>query len=218
MENVSKYCYDNGVLKNKFDILDQNTLQKIERGITTYRISQLRCIKNFIHDFSRVDSYLKIHKYLFGDIYSFAGEIRDEAIYKSNEPYYQGKTPFCYPSFIYEQLSSYLNKMFVNLRGVTSREDMVRCISYYYGEINMVHPFREGNGRTLRIFMELLVEEVNHYLSIPDMEIHYSNWDIHDRDELLKATIYSSITGDNTEIEKCYDKVLVYSDEKKKSR
>ena len=218
MENISKYCYDNGVLKNKFGIIEQDALQEVERRITTYRISQLRCIRDFIRDFSRVESYLKIHKYLFGDIYSFAGEIRDEAIYKANEPYYQGKTPFCYPSFIYDNLKINLNKLVANLKRVTSREDMIRYISYYYGEINMIHPFREGNGRTLRIFMELLVEEVNHYLSIPDMEIHYSNWDANDRNELLKATIYSSITGDNVAIGKCYDKVLVYKDEKKESR
>ena len=216
MENVSKYCYDNGVLKNKLGIRDLEQLHAVERNITTYRISQLRCAENFIHDFSKVDNYLSIHRFLFSDIYSFAGEIRDEAIYKSNEPYYNGKTPFCYPSFIYEQLDFNLKKMCRNIKNIKSRDDFVKYISYFYGEMNMIHPFREGNGRTLRIFMELFVENANRYLDIPNMEIHYSLWDGEDREKLLKATIYSGITGNTDGIEECFDKVLVELDEPKR--
>ena len=95
-----------------------------------------------------VNMYLFIHYYIFQDVYPFAGEIRDEAIYKSNEPYFHNKTPFCYPSLIYQNLNYNLSDMRDNIFKIKTRDDLVRFLSYYYGELNIVHPFREGNGRT----------------------------------------------------------------------
>ena len=48
---------------------------------------------------------------------------------------------------------------------INSRSDLVNYLAYYYGELNMVHPFREGNGRTLRTYFLLLVHELNKYIS-----------------------------------------------------
>ena len=102
-------------------------------------------------------------------------------------------------------------------RKIHNRDDLLDFISYFYSEINMVHPFREGNGRTLRIYMELLVEHLCSILEIPSFEIHYSLWEYFDRENLLKATILSSITADTNEIKKCFDIVLVEVPKKKKS-
>lgn len=230
MANPSKYCYDNGVLINKFDIYDLEQLHKVERGITIYKISELKYIKeeylngsllndslerkfviDLFHNFFNVDYYLMIHYILFKDIYSFAGEVRDEAIYKSNEPYFHSKTPFCYPSLIYTNLDYYLKEMRDNVYKINSREKLLQYISYYYGELNMIHPFREGNGRTLRVYMEFLVD----YLDFNDLEIRYSLWSDDDREELLKSTVVSSVTGDTSGIMGCFDKVLVEKEKKK---
>ncbi len=238
MENVSKYCYDNGVLINNFNIMNINDLKIAEVDATTKRISELKYIESRFSELDKnnpdnvdisgvnflfrncfdINMYLFIHYYIFQDVYPFAGQIRDEAIYKSNAPYFSGKTPFCYPSFIYSNLDYYLKEMRDNVRKIKTREDLIKYISYYYGEINVIHPFREGNGRTLRMYMEILVHYLNRFLSIPDMEIHYSLWDAKDRENLLKATIFSTINGDTSLLEACFDKVLVFSNEEKNKR
>lgn len=215
-KNSSKYCYDNGVLINCYDIHNLDLLHKVERNITTYRISQLESGKVLFNDFFNPNNYLKLHQFLFADIYPFAGEIRDEAIHKSNAPYGEGKTLFCYPSFIYQNLSYYLAEMKNNVRKIKSRDLLLDFLAYYYGELNVVHPFREGNGRTLRTFMKLLVENLNSYLPIEDVEINYALWDDDDRDELLKATIISNKKGDSSQIKACFDKVLVFKEEELK--
>ena len=61
-------------------------------------------------DFS-VDSYLDLHEKLFSKVYDFAGEIRDEFIYKSCKPYLDRKTPFCMPAYIISSLTYVLDEM-----------------------------------------------------------------------------------------------------------
>ena len=155
---------------------------------------------------------------MFGDIYDFAGEIRDEAIYKSNEPYFHSNTPFCYPSFIYKYLNDYLRDMSMKYDYIKGRDDLLTFIARYYGEINMIHPFREGNGRTLRTFMVLFVEYLNNRKPDLNFEIQYSLWSKNDREKLLEATINCNETGNYDMIRECFDKVLVSRDVKKKSR
>ena len=218
LKNKSKYCYDDGVLINKFDIHDFEKLNELSRNITTYRISQLSCNNNVISNFFRVDDYLKLHYFLFSDIYPFAGQIRDETIYKSNEPYFTGdynKTCiFAEPIYIAENLKSYFNKMQRSIRNIKSRDDLLNFLAYYYGEINYIHPFREGNGRTLRTYIKLLIDYICPYLpeDIQNLEIDYSLWDKQDRELLLKSTIICGVTLDCSYIKECFDKVLVEKD------
>lgn len=88
LENSSRYCYDDGTLINKFDIHDNVLLDNLTRDITTYRISQLDCDKHSHINFFDVGGYLALHKFLFSDVFPFAGDIRDEVICKSNAPYF----------------------------------------------------------------------------------------------------------------------------------
>ena len=156
-----------------------------------------------------VNSYLNLHRKLFGAIFSFAGDIRDEKIYKSCEPYFNAKTPFCEPAYIYNYLSNTLMEMKNKLKQLKNREDLINYLAYYYGELNMIHPFREGNGRTLRTYFLLLIKEISKELSFGNFELDYSLWDDEDRDELIKATIINSINGDIDGICDCFDKILV---------
>ena len=218
-ERQSRYCYPNSeVLINKLNIKNEKELNEKERVITTLRISQIKCNNISFGDCLSVNTYFKVHEWIFKDIYSFAGNIRDEFIYKSNLPYHQSITPFCDPKYISSSMQDLFRKLNVRVKKISSSDDFLDCIAWFYSEMNVIHPFREGNGRTLRAFVELLVEEVNHYLPIPDMEIHYSMWDDDDRKELLKATIYSALTGDESKIKQCLAKVIVCKDIKKKSR
>ena len=142
----SDYCYPGTfILKNKLNITDENELKSAERSITSLRTAQL--IQNPIE--GKLDfNYLKsIHKFIFGDIYDWAGKIRTVNIAKGN--------PFCRCEFIEEQMDLVMRKLEKeNYLENLNIEKLAERLAYYIGEINAIHPFREGNGRTQRMFIE----------------------------------------------------------------
>lgn len=215
LENESKYCYDDGVLINKFDIHDFDKLDALSRDITTYRISQIVCDNKVVKNFFKIEDYFNLHYFLFSDIFPFAGQLRDESITKSNQPYFTGEFNktciFAEPRFIVDNLKNYFGKMERSFRYIKDRDELLNFLAYYYGEINYIHPFREGNGRTLRTYIKLLVDYMVSYLpdDLKNLEIDYSLWDTKDREELLKATIICGVTTDCSYIKNCFDKVLV---------
>lgn len=84
-----------------------------------------------------------LHMKIFGDIYSFAGKTRDTSLMK-------GTTRFCEPQFIESQLyelCSYMNEE----TPWKSLEQAAERLAHFKTELNMIHPFREGNGRTIRL-------------------------------------------------------------------
>lgn len=207
----SRYCYDNGVLINNYGIRDMELLHIVESDVAAFYQSEI-VSGNSKYKFSfDVNSYLALHYNLFSSIYSFAGEIRDEFIYKSCEPYLNGKTPFCLPQNIYNCLYDTLFKMKSKLSTLNTREELIDYLSYYYGELNMIHPFREGNGRTLRTYILLLVDKF-----FDNFEIDYSLWDEDDKERLIKGTIINSVNGNIDDIRECFDKVLVEKRVKKR--
>ena len=147
-ETDSEYCYPRTyVLKNKLNITDENELKSAERSITSLRMAQLT--QNPIE--GKLDfNYLKnIHKFIFGDIYEWAGTIRTVNISKGNS--------FCRCEFIEEQMESIMRKLEKeNYLENLNIEMLAERLAYYIGEINAIHPFREGNGRTQRMFIEFL--------------------------------------------------------------
>lgn len=205
----SKYCYDNGVLKNKYGIRDFDLLRIVEGDCAAYYQSQVISGNSDYKFVLDINSYLNLHKVLFSGVYSFAGDIRDEFIYKECDPYLDKKTPFCMPQFIYSSLNDVLFSMKNKIYSINNRDDLVNYLGYFYGELNMVHPFREGNGRTLRTYFLLLVHEINKYISFGNFELNYSLWDEDDKNRLIKGTIINSINGDIDDIVFCFDKVLV---------
>lgn len=216
----SKYCYDNGVLKNNYGIRDLELLHIVESDSAAYYQSQIiSSSDNCGYDFGfDVNSYLALHRKLFASIYPFAGEIRDEFIYKSCLPYLDRKTPFCFPQNIYNSLFNVLLEMRNNIYRIKSEEDLIRYLAYYYGELNMIHPFREGNGRVLRTYFILLVKELNNYISFGEYEIDYSLWTDEDKEDLIVATIFNSVNASTEKIEECFEKVLVKKVKKLKTR
>lgn len=165
-----KYVQSNGVLKNKFGIDDDKKLNMVERAIVNLKLSKLEMepIVGYFDKYHLMD----IHHFLFSDIYEFAGKIRDVDISK-------GDTLFCKSECIVKNLDSTLYKMYKE--NIQSREEMVRVIAYYYAELNMIHPFREGNGRTLRTFIKLFSKTRGYELSFAMVNPI----------EMLNATIYS---------------------------
>ena len=95
-------------------------------------------------------NYLKnIHKFIFGDRYEWAGTVRTVNIAKGNS--------FCRCEFIEEQMESIMRKLEKeNYLETLNIEMLAERLAYYIGEINAIHPFREGNGRTQSMFIECL--------------------------------------------------------------
>lgn len=154
----SIYCYpSSNVLVNKLDIHDNKKLAEVERKLVLLKLYELRQNKkigkfNILH-------FLSIHKFLFEDIYPFAGKIRAEDIAKDS-------FRFAKWEYIEDQLNTLLEKLSKDNFNNLSKEEMSKKLSYYMSELNVLHPFREGNGRTIREFIRELAFRYGYFLEI----------------------------------------------------
>ena len=170
----SIYCYpDSNVLKNKLNIRDNKLLKTAEEEITL--IKQMELLKNPIKgNFSKAH-LMNIHKFIFEDIYPFAGKIRKEQISKADTLFYP-------PNLIDRELDKVFAKIKEkNMLKETDEEKVYDNLAYVMAELNIIHPFREGNGRSIREFIRLMAKRMGYDL----------NWGNVDKEELLEASILS---------------------------
>jgi cell filamentation protein len=144
----SAYCYpESSVLINKLGILDEETLWEAERQLSS--ISILEILSKPIagrFDFKHLRA---IHKAIFKDIYPWAGNLRTVNISKGNL--------FCLPAHLEVYGNGIFEKLiFENYLESESQAALPEKLARYLCEINMLHPFREGNGRAQRVFIEYL--------------------------------------------------------------
>lgn len=142
------YCYpDSDVLKNRMGVRDSERLSRLERRLTMLRLLEL--IDKPIRGKFDLKHLQAIHKYIFQDVYEWAGEIRKVDIAKGNM--------FCNVRFLSSQAAEIFGKLKEEdyLQGL-GEEDFIRQMAYYFSEINALHPFREGNGRSQREFVRCL--------------------------------------------------------------
>lgn len=200
----NKFCYENtDVLINKLDIKDPIKLKNIEIEKTAYKLSLLN-----LGDYSSINQtwdvkhYLSIHKFLFDELYSFAGNYREEDISKSCEPYSNDYTFFCPKEKIGKELQRTLRNMEDIYIMVNSREKLVLFLSKFFLDLNIIHPFREGNGRTMREFLREYVERINKRKGL-NYELNY-DMDEETKEQYLK----SSILLDKTLAYNVFDKLV----------
>ncbi|RWR02470.1 cell filamentation protein Fic [[Pantoea] beijingensis] len=134
------------VLKNRLQIREAHRLQQAELAFTALRAATLELGS----DNPGLPHLCAIHRVLFQDLYEWAGELRHIDIYLDD-------TPFCHFEYIEKEGNALMaaleaEKGFDGL----SQKAFIERLAYYYCEINMLHPFRDGNGRTQRIFFEQL--------------------------------------------------------------
>ena len=155
----SNYCYNNSnVLINKLNIMDNKKLQIYEAKITAAKLLSLRQ-KGIIGNFD-VEHLNSIHKYLFEDIYPFAGKFRNENIAK-------GIFRFAEWEYIESELNNLLSKLKKeNFLYGLSKEELADRLAFYLSELNVLHPYREGNGRTIREFIRELALKNNFVLNL----------------------------------------------------
>lgn len=150
-------------------ITEEETLQEVERQITEIAASEME----FVPPPYDLAQLRQIHYQLFLDLYEWAGEIRSIDLSKGN-------TRFCHAARIEPEA----NKIFRSLAQLNwleglGREALVPKAAEFYGELNMLHPFREGNGRAQRLLFEHMIINAGFEIS----------WGGIDRDEWIEANV-----------------------------
>jgi cell filamentation protein len=111
-----------------------------------------------------VRHYRAIHHHLFQDVYGWAGRYRTVRLAK-------GTSMFCYPEHIAREMTRVFSdlKSQAYLRG-RSRREFARGAAHFLADLNAIHPFREGNGRTQLTFLALLADYAGHPLDLDKLD------------------------------------------------
>jgi len=171
---ATKYCYpDSEILINKLDIRDLELLNEAEAALSAQRLLELE--KRPVNGCFNFEHLKEIHRYILQDLYDFAGKVRNEDISK-------GHTSFAKWKYIEENADKLFSdlKAEMSLKG-TSKIVFAQRAAYYMAELNVLHPFRDGNGRAIREFIRELALINGHRLT----------WYAVDYQEILDASIRS---------------------------
>ena len=171
---------ETGVLKNKLGIGDGDELKKAEASLVAWRSFQLA--EKPMEGRFDLEHLKAIHKHLFRDVYEWAGELRDidlarSSSYFANHPHIVNASR---PVFEKLAQEGYLS-------GLAAAAFAARA-AYYLGEINALHPFREGNGRAQREFINHLAYKNSYFIE----------WKNISQKEMIQASIESFHHGDNS--------------------
>lgn len=143
------------VLKNKFGLTDLDELNSIERRLVRVRLEE--GVPRGAFDLTHLRA---IHRHLFQDVYDWAGELRTVEIAK-------GGHQFQFRQFIATGMND-VHRRLTNsnfLRGL-SRRAFVTAVGPIIGDVNYVHPFRDGNGRTQLLYLEQLADQAGHPIDL----------------------------------------------------
>jgi cell filamentation protein len=157
-----------GVMKNLLGITDKVELQDAEYKWTAIQIHHILKTPLKIKTMQDVQD---IHKRMFGKIYWWAGQFRDVEISKLGNQ-------FC-PTHDFERPANYINDLIMKCKSLNSdnKQGIAKVLAEILDTLNMMHPFREGNGRTQRMAVTLLALEKGHRLDLnPENEKAYNDY------------------------------------------
>ncbi len=145
-------------LVNKLNITNQTDLEKVEAYFVEHAL--LNGLSTKACELS-ADGLKQMHKELFGEIYDWAGEYRD---------YMTGRgLPFCKPEFIELNLNKIYKQLNQKLVENRDKKSFVKISAWFMGELNAIHPFIDGNGRTQRATLMLIAEQADITLKIDNL-------------------------------------------------
>ena len=171
---ASDNCYEGTTcLVNKLGIRDEKKLAEIEAQITFAKAVMLE--ETPIDDDFGFEHIKKIHAFLLCDLYEWAGQVRTVDISKKRTKFLDAAS-----------IESIGTKCFAKVKeGYFENlpfDEFVKRIAEFYNDVNYIHPFREGNGRTQRIYFTQLIRHYGYDINFADV----------DTDELMIATIQAS--------------------------
>ncbi len=157
IDPAERYIQKNGVLVNKANIEDEKILIAFESFKVSRRIEEL--YKNPI-EINDSNALLKIHHFLFQDVYAWAGEVRTVNISKDGRPFFDGER--------FQMGFKFIDDLLIKYRAIQqdNRSEIAKKLAEILDAVNYLHPFREGNGRTQREFIRLLALEKNLLLNL----------------------------------------------------
>ncbi|MCC8977910.1 Fic/DOC family protein [Bradyrhizobium acaciae] len=146
------YCYKGTfVLKNRAGLRDAKTLDDFELEMSTLRSLEPLPAGRFTPA-----HYRSIHHHLFQDVYTWAGKYRTVWTFK-------GGNPFAYPDHIASSMNQLFKKLALPpLRPESRVDDFLKEATDFLTTLNVIHPFREGNGRSQLSFMHLIGQRAGH--------------------------------------------------------
>ena len=183
------YCYppDYTVLRNRLDIRDGSALEAAERQFVAQRLLEVVPTGDF--DLAHLRA---IHRHLFQDVYAWAGEVRAVEIAK-------GESRFQPRRFIATGMADVHRRIVAADYFRSSKADGVAVgAGPVMGDVNHVHPFREGNGRTQLQYLKQLAARAGHAIDLTRI----------DRSAWLDASRRSN-SGDHVAITRCIRRALV---------
>ena len=162
-----------GTLRNKLGITDPTKLSNFERDASALR--QASMIANPVGGKLDFDHFKAVHERLFQDVYDWSGQTRTVEISKGNSAFAPA-----------QHIDSHAQKVFGDLAAENHlqgmpREQFLDRAAYPLGEINALHPFRDGNGRAQRAFMDQVAERVGYAF----------DWSRTNQREMIEASIHS---------------------------
>lgn len=179
------YCYHNSnVLINNFDIKDSAQLKQLERVLSAARLLELYK-KPIVGNFDLVH-LKKIHYHIFQDLYPWAGQLRTINISKGSL--------FCQACYIEKESNKLFTKLAQdNYLKNLNFEKLINKSAFYFAEINAIHPFRDGNGRTQREFLRQLLLNVG-------FSVNYTKF----TPQMMIDVSIASFNGDNSYLIKLF--------------
>jgi len=194
----------NACPRNLFNIIDYAELQLVEAPLVASRIGEMRdrgVTGKF--DSAHLQS---IHSYLFQDVFPWAGEFRVVNLSKGSSNFGPAMHIAGALKELFERLVK--EKLLVGLMVAA----FVERAAFYLGEINAIHPFREGNGRAQREFIRQLALHAGHPLSWSTVGTGFT------QQQMIDASILSHTRGDNTQLAAILDAALFSSRERKEEK
>jgi cell filamentation protein len=157
-----------GVLRNLADINDSDGLLFFESAAVIKRSKELETKPITTQN---AETLLNIHRYLFQDVYHWAGQKRTVEISKQGKPFFL--------TAYFDKGFTYIDTLLADYRKIdsTDKSRLARHLAILLDSINYLHPFREGNGRTQREYIRVLALEKGYTLNLnpPD------NLDVYER-------------------------------------
>lgn len=185
-----------GILRNKLTLTTQAELDAAESDIASLEIVDLTVENIPILRGITIDTLKAIHHQIFKNIFSWAGEFRTINIAKDS-------TKFCEYQHIATEGKRIFDELVAEnlLYTISDHTHYIKRLAYYYSELNMLHPFREGNGRTLRTLMSILA--MNNGGNI-------IAWDRMDPQENIEACAHAAY-HDESKIERMLAKIVEFA-------